>query len=144
MAELKELTAEEKLKPYSKYYYQPAAAPPPHLAALLEHPMPIDSAKALPIKRLNELLNPGHLEVETGYCVMPDGSGYVAVLNTMPGVTVDMMRWWLAWFVLEDLRYKIWFPRDHFGVKISDEVRNMLLDPNVPRDARSETRTLII
>lgn len=51
MSELEELTPEEKTRPYAKYYYQQPAPPAP---------------------------DPGYHEVEIGYCVMPDGSGYVA------------------------------------------------------------------
>jgi anaerobic selenocysteine-containing dehydrogenase len=93
-------------------------------------------AEALPIQRMNELLNPGYVEVETGYCTMPDGSGYMALLMPMPGVTADMVRWWMAWFTLDDLRYKVWSPRDHKTVSIKDEDRAMLLDPSIPRERK--------
>jgi hypothetical protein len=134
MIELKPLTAEEQAKPYAKYYYREPASPPPELARMLDDPQAIDPAKALSIHRLNDLLDPGYHEVETGYCTMPDGSGYVAVHNKMPGVTVDMVRWWMVWHLLEDLRYKIWFPRDHYGTWIPDDVRATLVDPSVPLD----------
>lgn len=124
----KSLTAEEKSKPYSKYYYQELAAPPPEKLAAMERP--IDPAKALPLVNLNDLLNPGYFEVEIGWCVMPDGSGYVSNLNTMPGVTADMLKWWFAWHSLEPLRYKIWYPKSHYHVSLSDEDRAKVLDPN--------------
>ena len=135
MIELQELSPAEQAKPYAKYYRQ-MAEPAPELLRLLADPKPMDPAKALPIQRMNELLDPGYHEVETGYCVMPDGSGYAALLTPMPGVTVDMVRWWMAWFVLEDLRCKIWSPRDHMSVRIKDEDRAVLTDPAIPRERK--------
>ncbi len=44
---------------------------------------------------------------------MPDGTGFVAGLTQMPGVTADMIDWWFAWHGLEGLRYAIWDPDDH-------------------------------
>lgn len=34
---------------------------------------------------------------------MPDGSGYIASLTRMPGVTLEMIEWWFAWHGLESL-----------------------------------------
>ena len=132
MAPLRDLTPEEKAKPYSKYFYQEPAPPAPELARLLQDPKPIDPSDALPIERLNDLLNPGYLKVETGFCTLPNGGAYVAVNNKMPGVTADMVNWWFAWHALEDLRYMLWFPRDHYAISISEEDRKKVLDPDRP------------
>lgn len=126
----RDLTPEEKAKPYAKYFYAPPAPPDPGLLENMK--APIDAAKALPIERINDLLNPGYMEVETGYCVMPDGSAYVAAHTKMPGVTVDMIHWWFAWHSLEDLRYKIWWPKGHYAISISEEARQKVLNPNLP------------
>jgi hypothetical protein len=90
---------------------------------------PIDPSKALPIERINDLLNPGYFEVESGWCILPNGAGYIANYTPMPGVTVDMVNWWMAWHSLEDLRYKIWWPDGHFGISLSGEDRAKVLDP---------------
>jgi hypothetical protein len=135
VAELVELSAEEKAKPYSKYYYMEFPRPP-EMIELINNPRPVDPSRALPIQRLSDMLNPGALPTETGYCVMPDGSGFVALNHKMPGVTAEMIRWWFSWFISEDLRYKIWFPRDHFGTEIRDEDRRMLTDPTVPLERK--------
>lgn len=135
MIELEGLSPEENAKPWAKYY-RPMTPPSPAHAKLLADAIPMDPAKALPIQRMNELLDPGYVEVETGYCTMPDGSGYMALLMPMPGVSADMVRWWMGWFTLDDLRYKIWSPRDHKTVSIKDEDRAMLLDPSVPRERK--------
>lgn len=130
MSTLKSLSPEEKAKPYSKYYYMEPAAPPPEMIEAMEKPM--DPSKALPIEHLNDLLDPGYLEVEAGYCSLPNGAAYVANHTPMPGVTVEMINWWFAWHSLENLRYKIWWPKGHFAVSLSDEDQKKVLDPGRP------------
>lgn len=124
-----ELSPEERLKPYSKYFYLTPAAPAPEKLAAMEHPL--DPSLALPIERLNDLLNPGYLPAELGWCVLPNGAAYVANATAMPGVTVEMMNWWFAWHGLESLRYKIWFPEGHYGISMSDQDRAKVLDPKL-------------
>jgi phloretin hydrolase len=123
-----DLTLEEKAKPYAKYFYRQPAAPDPARVAAMDNPM--DPVKALPIERINDLLNPGYFEVEAGWCVLPNGAGYIANYTPMPGVTIEMINWWFAWHSLEDLRYKIWWPDGHFGISLSDRDRTKVLDPN--------------
>lgn len=102
----------------------------------------MDPAKALPFERLNDLLDPGYHEVETGYCVLQNGAGYVAVNNVFPGCTVDMMRWWFAWHAAGGgLRYKIWFPPGHSSITVDDQDRAKLLDPSIPIDQKSQNVT---
>jgi len=124
----RDLTPEENARPYSKYFYRQPSAPPPERLAAMDKP--IDSSKALPIENLNDLLNPGYFEIEAGWCLLPNGAGYVANYTPMPGVTVDMFNWWFAWHGLEDLRYKIWWPDGHFAVSLKDRDRAKVLDPN--------------
>ncbi len=130
MSALKDLSPEEKEKTYSQYYTMTPAAPEPGALEAMEKPM--DPAKALPIEDLNDLLNPGYMEIEAGYCSLPNGAAYVANYTPMPGVTVEMVNWWFAWHSLEDLRYKIWWPEGHLAVSISEEDRKKVLDPQRP------------
>ena len=67
-----------------------------------------------------------------GWCNLPNGAGYIAVNNKMPGVTVDMLDWWFAWHTLASLHYGIWYPPGHFGISISEKDRKKVLDPNLP------------
>ena len=84
----------------------------------------MDPAKALPYERINDLLDPGYHEVETGYCILENGAGYVAVNNVFPGCTVDMMKWWFAWHAAgPGLRYALWFPPGHVTIAVSDQGR---------------------
>ena len=130
----RDLTSEEKAKPYSKYFYRTPAAPDPERMAKMDNP--IDPAKALTLDRLNDLLNPGYLDCEAGWCQMPDGTGFIANLLPMPGVTVEMMDWWFAWFALEDLRYKLWYPPGHFAISVSDKDRANALNESLPMSKR--------
>ena len=63
--------------------------------------------------QVNRLFEPGHLPGERGYCILPDGSAYMANRMFMPDVTPEMFDWWFTWHCLDPLRYKIWDPEDH-------------------------------
>lgn len=127
---IEELSSNEREKSYSKYYYYKPAPPSEELIEILQDLKPMDSEKALLIENINDLLKPGYLEQETGYCILPDGTGCASVCNKMPGVSVDMVNWWFAWHALDDLRYKIWWPEGHFKASVSEEDRKKILDPN--------------
>lgn len=81
----------------------------------------MDPKYALDIHNINHLLDPGYAPVEMGYCQMPDGTSYVAMLTKMPGVTREMIEWWFYWHGLESLRYAIWSPEDHYYVHVSED-----------------------
>lgn len=53
------------------------------------------------------------LAVETGWCTLPNGVGYVAVRTPMPAVTAEMVEWWFDWHPRDPLRYRIWHPQAH-------------------------------
>jgi hypothetical protein len=132
MSERRQLTAEEQAKPYAKYYYLPSAPPAAHHAEMLKDLRPLDPAMADRIQDVNDLLTPGYTNGENGYCVMPEGSGYVALRHPMPGATPEMIDWWFAWHGLEDLRYKLWYPEMHVSARLDPEERAKVLDPARP------------
>lgn len=107
------ITEEQKQLSYAKFYDKPLAEVPAEKLAILDLP-PMDPSKTLKIQDRNKLFDPGYFEVETGYCVMEDGSGYIANHTKMPGVTVEMFDWWFAWHGLGELRYTLWDPEDHY------------------------------
>lgn len=128
------LTPEEERLPYAKYFHRQAAQPDPHRIELLNRG-PMDPAKATPLDDLNSLLT--RLDApddEIGYCVLPNGVGYVGMSAFYPDCTVDMFKWWFAWHPLNNLRYRIWCPRCHGGIAVNDTDRAKLLDPNVPME----------
>ena len=111
----RELTKEEKALPYSKYYFKDMAKIPQEDLDLV-NAGPVDPSKALPISQAYKMLDDGYLPTETGFCVMPDGSGFAATKVFMPGVTTEMIDWWFNWHPLEGLRYAIWCPVAHDGI----------------------------
>ncbi|MBN1653395.1 MAG: hydrolase [Deltaproteobacteria bacterium] len=123
-----DLTAEEKTRPYARYFYKKLAPVPEETMRAIQAG-PMNPRDALAFERLNDLLDPGYHAVETGYCRMPDNSCYVAVLTMMPEVTAEMIDWWFWWHALESLRYKIWYPGSHAGVSVEnrEQLENPLL-----------------
>ena len=90
------ITPEQEALPISKYYHrEPAPIPAEKLALLAKGPC--DPGCALDIHHRNDLFLSGYLPVETGYCVLEDGTGFVANHPAMPGVTAEMFDWWFAW-----------------------------------------------
>jgi len=120
----RDLSAEEKKKPYAKYFYKELAAIP---VVDLEkfNAGPVDPAKATSVHNRNDLMKPGYLDVETGYTVMPDGSGFAATLVRMPGVTPEMLDWWFNWHPLEGLRYAMWCPVAHTGISVKNPAQHL-------------------
>lgn len=118
-----ELTPEEKQLPLAKYYDLPLYPPGPREQQILDAG-PIDPKKAIQAENFLDLLQPeGYQEVEYGYCMMPDGTGYLAVYTVYPNCTPQMLAWWFRWINLYsrgmpkgrgNLRYKIWNPLDHW------------------------------
>lgn len=106
------VTDADRAKSYFKYYDMDMVPPPKDkIDQVLAGPL--DPKKATKFADRNKLFEPGYLEDEVGYCVMEDGTGFVANLTFMPGVTTEMFDWWFAWHGLDNLRYTVWDPEDH-------------------------------
>lgn len=133
MENLKELSDNEKNFSYSKYYYMGMAEQPEELLEKIAAG-PVKCTEATIIEKRNDLLQPGYLKTEVGYCVMDNGTAFVANITKMPGVTKEMFEWWFVWHGLEPLRYKIWDRDDHFGVETTH--RERLLDESIPMNER--------
>lgn len=112
-----ELTESERQHPYAKYYYRESARIP---AAVLENiqQKTYTDQQILPFENINDLLLPGYLLMENGYCRLPDGSFFVAVRIEFPNATDRMFDWWFEWHAKEPLRYRIWYPECHFDLSI--------------------------
>lgn len=130
------LTPEEEKLPYAKYYYREPAQPDPYRMEILSRG-PMDPAKATPLNDFNSLLtNLECPEDEMGYCILPNGAGYVGLSAFYPDCTLDMFKWWFSWHPLNNLRYRIWCPRCHGGLSVSAKDRAKILDPNVPLEQK--------
>lgn len=116
----------EALMPLAKYYnnYPMHDLPQDVKDTIFGHPM--DWRDAIPAERFLDWLLPkgeynGH---ENGYCMFPDGSGYIATYMPIPeDVDVKKLFWYLNWLNIHpksqpagtgNLRYKIWNPADHW------------------------------
>ncbi len=123
------VTEQDMKKSYYKYYLEEMVeAPQEKYNKVLAGP--IDPSKALPVQERNRLFEPGYFEEEIGYCVMPDGTGYIANLTKMPGVTAEMFDWWFAWHGLDNLRYTIWDNEDHYKAECMQKEK--CRDPLLP------------
>ena len=60
----------------------------------------------------NRLLEPGHLDFETGVQRLESGQLLVAVLTPLRGVKGRMVDWWFG-FLESTEQYKWWHPKDH-------------------------------
>src|SRR5689334_19209638 len=98
----RKLTREEASKPYAKYYFK-SMAPIPQSDLDKVNSGPVDPSEALPIAERNQLLQEGDLSCETGYCLMPDGTGFASTRVVMENVTPTMLDWWFNWHPLEGL-----------------------------------------
>ena len=54
------------------------------------------------------------MDMECGYCQLPDGGAMLANITDMPDVTPEMFDFWFAWHGLADGRYTIWDREDHY------------------------------
>ncbi|MDM3357004.1 hypothetical protein [Citrobacter sp. Cb004] len=134
-AKLPPLSDEEKARPFAKYYYEDIPAPDPVHYSCMDKPC--DPALALPPEKMNDLLNPGYLDIEIGWCNLPNGAGVIANKIVYPDITAEMIDWWFSWHPLEDLRYRIWYPPQHGGLMVSPENRKRLLDESIPLSERN-------
>ncbi len=76
----------------------------------------IAADEALPRSELERLLDPAAPGAPTGWCILPDGVGYVAVETDMPEVSGEMVDWWFDWHQRSPERYRIWHPIAHKGI----------------------------
>lgn len=121
-----ELFPEEKRMPAAKYFYDyPLHKMGPLQRQVIDQCSPMDPKDAIQPENFLDLLRPtGYDKVEMGYCMFPDGSGYVATYRvTPPTVTQDMLKWYRHWMNIHsksmvqghgNLRYKLWNPADHW------------------------------
>lgn len=119
------LFPEEEKMPLAKYYYNYPVYYPTPLEMQIINQGPMNPEDAIQPENWLDLLKPsGYDKIEMGYCMFPDGSGYVATYRVRPPhITGEMERWFRNWRNLKsksmvpghgNLRYKIWLPADHF------------------------------
>jgi len=95
-----------------EYLHRPLTPPDPTALAAVERG-PMDSRDAVGLGGIGRLLDPEPLAAESGWCVLPDGCGYVGMRTPMPGVTAQMVDWWFDWHPHDPVRYRVWHPLAH-------------------------------
>jgi hypothetical protein len=121
------LPGEEKLS-MAKYYDIPLHSPGPLQQQIL-NAGPMNHKLAIKAENWLDLLQPYNYQpVEYGYCMMEDGSAYIAMYSVYPNnCEPKMLAWWFRWLNvppksqplgptgLDNVKYKIWCPPDHIG-----------------------------
>lgn len=97
---------------------RPMSPPDPAVLAAIEAGPMDPAAAAADRDDLDRLLDPAPLPVETGWCRLPDGVGYVAVRTPMPGVDAGLVDWWFDWHPDDPVRYRIWHPSAHVSNRV--------------------------
>ena len=123
---MQKLNKVEQLMPLAKYFYNYPMKDLPRDVKDVIFGHPMDPAKAIKPENFLDWLQPcgKYLEHENGYCMFPDGSGYIATYMKIPAnIEVRKIFWYLNWLNVHpksqpegtgNLRYKIWNPADHW------------------------------
>lgn len=114
----RDLTPEEKARPYAKLFYREPAPISERTRQVLDSGKMMDPKYAILPGELREKLTNIPEEAECGYCYLPGGGAYATGRHDMPGITEAMYRHWLYWWNGENpdeanTRYKIWNPQAH-------------------------------
>lgn len=113
------------------------------LQELLKKPLPQippEIAEALckneitktPFECKNDILSDDGLQREVGYTKMNDGTYLVSMVCPMPDITAEMIEWWFWWHAQDSLRYKVWYPGEHAGVRYHKKDKAYFQQPTVP------------
>lgn len=109
-----DLTEEEMNSAFSKYFDLNSDNLKPEQKIALEQPA-MDPDKAfMPEEYARHMNNRGYCPDEYGYCVLPDGVGYAAVMINQDGITDEKIDLFNREFAPGyNLFYKIWLPGSH-------------------------------
>ena len=95
------------------YLRKPVPQMPPEIRAALSGSHGVTPT---PFDRKNDILSSPALQEETGFARLANGNYVVSMTCPMPGVTPEAIRWWFWWHAQKSLRYRIWFPGEHYGI----------------------------
>lgn len=80
----------------------------------------------------NEILCNRELQCEVGYAEMPNGDWLVSMVCPMPNATKEVVDWWFWWHPQENVRYKLWYPGEHYAVGYSRKDKSYFNQDRVP------------
>lgn len=81
---------------------------------------------------INDVLRNPLLRTEAGFYKNKNGDYLVSMYCPMPEVTAEMISWWFWWHPQKSIRYKIWFPGEHFSVSYSKKDREYFRSSCLP------------
>ena len=80
----------------------------------------------------NDILSNSQIQTDIGYVKMNDGTYLVSMTCPMPNVTPEMIEWWFWWHAQDSIRYQIWYPNNHIGIKYAKKDRVFFEQSKVP------------
>lgn len=117
------LSPEERAMSIAKYYDIPVLPLDP-IHEMLLNSGPIDLRLATKAEHITDLFRPsGYTGSDYGYCMMDDGSGFLATYTVFHNCTREMLDWWFGWMNTRpanmpegkgNIKYKVWCPYGHF------------------------------
>ena len=126
--EIPPLTRLEQSSPYAKYYtISKGVNTEKNTPSIFQFSDPIDSAFAVTPGRINSLIT-NQRPPQSGWCIMPNGTGYVSNTVYMKDCTVDMLLWWFSWFPIDGFRFRLSAPMNHQGLLAPEAIRQRLMD----------------
>lgn len=114
-ARLPKLPPEEEGKWYAKYYYQGRPRLSEETLRCVQPGVQMDPARALLPGNADALMEPGLVEGDEGYCLLPNGAGYASTHTVLPDVTPEMNGWYKRLRLVDKLAYVIWYPGSHYS-----------------------------
>jgi hypothetical protein len=111
------LNEQERQAPYARFFDRPQPPISAEQQRAAQGELSPEWQEGMPERALSELLHPEKIRTENGFCLLPNGGGYVAALHEMPNITLEMYKWWNCWRMEADCgaRYKIWCPGKHYA-----------------------------
>lgn len=107
------ISDEDRKKSFFKYYERDTATISPNKAGKIFGP-PMPPVNKLAFVDRAKILEEG-FDDETGYCVMPDGTGYISDCTFIPGGSAEMIDWYFAWRGLDPFRFVIVDPEENLS-----------------------------
>ena len=108
------LTAEEQADPFAGFYYEPIGDPDPDILDALRPDNPMPPQWSIGFEDIEQLFRPEGLDHPCGFCLRPDGTGYMSMRVDMGSVTPEMRAFFYTRFLdAKPLYYRIWLPGFH-------------------------------
>ncbi|MCY7172318.1 hypothetical protein MK516_07245 [Streptococcus gallolyticus subsp. gallolyticus] len=93
-------------------------------------------AEGLSFKKRSILQNQDFEDEPSGYYLLEDGGILFSCTTEVPNLTGDMMDWWFLWHQFDALRYALWNPEDHKGIRIIPENLKRFTNEKLPYNQR--------